>query len=133
MNTQELFNLRHAQCRNVVERIFGVIKKRWDILTRPPRYDMDIQSRIPPALAALHNFILKHDSVDREDILEDLDISDPDLGDCGDLAEEIPDQAEKECANSLRDTIAKEMWVSYQQYLADHPELLDSDEEMPEV
>lgn len=94
---------------------------------------MDIQSRIPPALAALHNFILKHDSVDREDILEDLDISDPDLGDYGDLAEEIPDQAEKERANSLRDTIAKEMWVSYQQYLADHPELLDSDEEMPEV
>ncbi len=33
-NPKELFNLRHAQLRNVVERIFGVVKKRFPVLTR---------------------------------------------------------------------------------------------------
>ena len=32
-NHEELFNLRHASARNVVERVFGVLKKRWGILT----------------------------------------------------------------------------------------------------
>lgn len=54
---QELYNLRHASARNVVERIFGVLKCRFVILTHPPEYSMEIQARIPPALAAVHNFI----------------------------------------------------------------------------
>ncbi|KAF4616740.1 hypothetical protein D9613_008850 [Agrocybe pediades] len=60
-NPQELFNLRHAQARNIIERIFGVLKKRWDILNRPPQFSMDIQAKIPPALAAVHNFIMEID------------------------------------------------------------------------
>ncbi|KAF7372250.1 putative nuclease HARBI1 [Mycena venus] len=66
---EELFNLRHASARNIIEQIFGVLKAKWDILTRAPEYDMDIQARIPPALAAIHKFILKHDDVEWEDIL----------------------------------------------------------------
>jgi hypothetical protein len=66
-NREELFNLRHAQARNIIERIFGVIKKRWRILIMPPSYDMKVQARIPAALAALHNFILEHDPDDRVD------------------------------------------------------------------
>ncbi|KAF7372562.1 putative nuclease HARBI1 [Mycena venus] len=70
-NPWELFNLHHAQLRNVVKRIFGVIKGRWQILMRPPEYDMDIQARVPSALAAVHNFILKHDSIEWDRILDD--------------------------------------------------------------
>ncbi|KAF9043464.1 hypothetical protein BDP27DRAFT_1521719 [Rhodocollybia butyracea] len=40
------------------------MKKCWVILTRPPHFSMSIQARIPPALAALHNFILEHDASD---------------------------------------------------------------------
>ncbi len=34
-NKEELFNLRHAQLRNVVERVFGVFKQRFAILNAP--------------------------------------------------------------------------------------------------
>jgi hypothetical protein len=60
-NKEEIFNLRHAQARNVIEHIFGVIKKRWVILVLPSKFDMGLQARIPAALAALHNFILDSD------------------------------------------------------------------------
>ena len=56
-NHKELFNLRHAMLRNVVERIFGVVKRRFRILLLPPEYSMEIQARIPPALCLVHNVI----------------------------------------------------------------------------
>ena len=58
---EELFNLRHASARNVIERIFGVLKRRFRILHLAPEYDMEVQARIPVSLAALHNFIHIHD------------------------------------------------------------------------
>jgi hypothetical protein len=53
--------LRHASARNVIEQIFGVLKRRFQILELPPEYDASIQALIPPALAALHNFIRHFD------------------------------------------------------------------------
>ncbi|KAJ8522016.1 hypothetical protein ONZ45_g1366 [Pleurotus djamor] len=64
VNREELFNLRHASARNVIERIFGVIKKRWNILNHAPEYSMDIQAHIPPASASIHNFIMEYDPDD---------------------------------------------------------------------
>jgi hypothetical protein len=65
-NKEELFNLCHAQARNVIERIFGVLKKRFRILLIGPEYDMTIQAQIPAALCALHNFIHIHDPQEEE-------------------------------------------------------------------
>jgi len=56
-NPQELFNLHHAMLRNVIERIFGVIKKQFRIIQLPPEYSSEIQSHIPPALCLVHNVI----------------------------------------------------------------------------
>jgi hypothetical protein len=75
VNKEELFNLRHAQARNVIERIFGVLKKRWDILNRPAQYSMAVQAQIPPGLAAVHNFIGDHDDTDIEHYLELLEVN----------------------------------------------------------
>ena len=61
-NAKELFNLHHAQARNVIERIFGVLKQHFRILLLPPHYPLDFQPHIPVALCALQNFILKTDS-----------------------------------------------------------------------
>jgi DDE superfamily endonuclease len=58
---EELFNLRHASVRNVIECIFGVLKHCFRILHLAPEYNMDIQARILVSLAALHNFIHIHD------------------------------------------------------------------------
>ncbi|KAF7311999.1 DDE Tnp4 domain-containing protein [Mycena indigotica] len=115
-NREELFNLRHAQARNIIERIFGVIKKRWRILTIPPAYRMSLQARIPPALAALHNFIIETDLEDRLDPTVRDDPSpgyDPraDIGVC-----------------------SKPMWEQYEQYMdldesEDETEIGEPDEE----
>jgi hypothetical protein len=56
-----LFNLRHASAHSVIERIFGILKQHFRILQLPPEYDMSVQALVPPALAALHNFIRQYD------------------------------------------------------------------------
>ena len=42
-NAKELYNLRHAQQRNAVERIFGVLKKRFPVLNIQPEYPIKTQ------------------------------------------------------------------------------------------
>jgi hypothetical protein len=53
----ELFNLRHAQARNAVERVFGVMKKRFKVLDDPMHYSIGVQAQLMPGLCALHNFL----------------------------------------------------------------------------
>ena len=126
-NPQELFNLRHASARNVIERIFGVLKRRFRILQLPPEYDMDVQAMIPPALAALHNFIRERDpdEIDEYDDDDDDDDDDelldlrmgPDLETVGELGRGPVTPEERVRANTRRDKIAGDMWEQYQRYL----------------
>lgn len=125
-NKEELFNLRHAQARNVIERIFGVIKKRWAILVLPSKFNMGLQARIPAALAALHNFILDKDPTQAH---VNKDIYDPSPGEHLDSEELLQSQGttadsrltveETEEGQQLRDSIAQAMWEQYQQTLSD--------------
>ena len=72
-NKEELFNLRHASARNVIERIFGVLKHCFQILLLAPEYSIQIQARIPAALCAIHNFIRIHDPAKDEILTADDD------------------------------------------------------------
>ena len=131
MNAKELFNLRHAQARNVIERIFGVLKQRFRILLLPPRYPLDFQPRIPVALCALQNFIQKIDKNEGA-IPNDpfpvahtyfSDISnDHDSGFIADEEEEGNSEVK-----SRRMNIANEMWKSYLNYTVD---AVDSDDDL---
>nr|XP_040243870.2 uncharacterized protein LOC120963323 [Aegilops tauschii subsp. strangulata] len=56
-NAKELFNLRHAQLRNHIERIIGVVKKRFPVLKCASHYPIESQPDIVIACCALHNFI----------------------------------------------------------------------------
>jgi hypothetical protein len=119
-NREELFNLGHASARNVIEHIFGVVKRRWQILTGPPEFPMSTQAQIPPALAALHNFILQLDPFDLEEFHDD--VIDPMPGqyrdrDFGQLAHSVANRAEKWQAENKRDHIAQKMWEDYQNLL----------------
>jgi hypothetical protein len=119
-NHKELFNLRHAQCRNVIERIFGVIKQRWEMLNHPPQFGMSTQARIPPACAALHNFIMDHDPNDIGDLIATHRVGSVDATagnihrDLGELATTHVTSHEKQMAEETRDHIAQQMWDSYQ-------------------
>jgi hypothetical protein len=56
-NAKELFNLRHSSLRNVVERIFGVLKRQWQILGgKGCEYSIDTQVDLFCALIGLYNF-----------------------------------------------------------------------------
>lgn len=124
---EELYNLRHASARNVVERVFGVLKMRWEILTRPPQFALSIQAQVPAGLAALHNFIMQHDPEDIETyITNTADDLDPNPGamhefnNYGALSTQAVTSAERTRATRHRDRIAQAMWTQYNDYLADN-------------
>ncbi|XP_045830980.1 uncharacterized protein LOC123922297 [Trifolium pratense] len=58
-NEKELFNLRHASLRNVIERIFDVFKSRFTIFKSAPPFPFKAQAELVLACAALHNFLRK--------------------------------------------------------------------------
>ncbi|XP_072077822.1 uncharacterized protein [Arachis hypogaea] len=74
-NEKELFNLRHASSRNVIERSFGVLKKIFAIITSgtEPHYNFETMTEIVLACCILQNFLMGVDpdphliaQVDRE-------------------------------------------------------------------
>ena len=56
-NHQELFNLRHSSLRNAIERIFGILKNRFKILTQQLEFPFLVQVKLVKALCCLHNII----------------------------------------------------------------------------
>lgn len=106
----ELFNLRHASLRNVVERIFGVLKARFRILLLAPRgYSLETQVKVLYALTAAHNFM---NSCGQDPWIEkphsEADDTTADTG-------YMPEYSSQN--NSRRDDIARLMWREYQVYL----------------
>ncbi|XP_031482750.1 uncharacterized protein LOC116252544 [Nymphaea colorata] len=72
-NEKELFNLRHPSLQNVIERSFGVLKKRFPVIasSTEPVYSCKTQSDIILACCILHNFCM---GVDPDaSIIEDVD------------------------------------------------------------
>ena len=118
-NAKELFNLRHSSLRNAVERIFGIVKKRFKMFREANDFPIKFQGQIATAICVLHNFIRTHDP---EDI---VDLDDAEL-------EEVPrsrsalvqepsvvgiSACEAREAAERRDRIAEDMWVKYQAVL----------------
>ena len=60
MNKEELFNLHHSSFYNMVEKIFGVTKRRFQIFKSVPEYHFNTQISLIFAVTALHNFIWMH-------------------------------------------------------------------------
>ena len=119
-NPKELFNLRHSSARNVIERIFGVLKRRFRILQLPPEYNMRIQAQVPAALAALHNFIRQYDPEEIRMFKDDQPFEFP-IGahpeSTGELGRGRITPHKRAQANERRDRIAADMWEQYRLYL----------------
>ncbi|XP_028805159.1 uncharacterized protein LOC114760071 [Neltuma alba] len=73
LNHKELFNLRHAKLQNATERAFGVLKKRFTILSNAtePTYGIKVQKMIIYAYVILHNFLMSADPT--EDLIREVD------------------------------------------------------------
>jgi hypothetical protein len=114
VNKEELFNLRHSSLRNIIERGFGVVKKRFPILKTMPSYSFDVQTQLVLSCVMIHNFIKKNQGY--EDI---FDLWDDDEVEAEQNNEEIEDYNNNVNINVLRqwrDDIAQDMWNSYQAY-----------------
>ena len=62
---EELYNLRHARLRIVVEQTFGRVKRKFKIIRDyPPEYDFKYQVFIVYAVTGLWNFICKLEEAD---------------------------------------------------------------------
>ncbi|KAI3470671.1 hypothetical protein Pfo_027334 [Paulownia fortunei] len=72
--TEEFFNMKHSSARNIIERLFGLLKSRWGILRSSSYYPIKIQNRIIMTCCLLHNFIRQEMGVyqlDDEDNIQD--------------------------------------------------------------
>lgn len=111
-NPMELFNLRHASLRNAIDRSFGVLKRRFQMLRTAPQFPIKTQVMLMYALCGLHNFIRQNDVEDEDgfdqepvDIDEDTSEDNP----CWfPFSDDSPAMAER------RDQMATGMWRDYQ-------------------
>jgi hypothetical protein len=110
--------LRHASAWNVIECFFGIVKQRFCILTLAPEFDMGIQARLPPALCALHNFILRYDPDDLEEMLDTFQDPEHEDVDYGNLASGPSTREARQRSETRRDEIAQQMWDDYVALLA---------------
>ncbi|XP_020079660.1 uncharacterized protein LOC109713860 isoform X2 [Ananas comosus] len=62
---RDLYNHRHAQLRNVVEKAFGILKRRFKVLRQATPFPYKVQCRIALACCVIHNFIKRHQGTDR--------------------------------------------------------------------
>ncbi|XP_078169485.1 uncharacterized protein LOC144563892 [Carex rostrata] len=71
-SAENLFNHRHAQLRNVIERAFGVVKNRFKILRIMHPYKFKKQCLVVLACFILHNFIIIQNELqnDNDDFLD---------------------------------------------------------------
>ncbi|KAC9255295.1 hypothetical protein E3N88_46124 [Mikania micrantha] len=70
---EEYFNMKHSEARNVIERCFGVLKKRWAILRSPSFYPIRTQNKIILACCLMHNFIrreMTYDPLDDDEFID---------------------------------------------------------------
>ncbi|XP_028204632.1 putative nuclease HARBI1 isoform X2 [Glycine soja] len=111
-NSKELFNHRHASLRNVIERCFGVLKKRFPILSTgtEPFYSFEVMTDIVLACCILHNFLMGVDvdetliaEVDRELLQQEIDRSQP----------QQQRDDDYRLGTILRDDVAIRMWNVY--------------------
>ncbi|KAK1257137.1 hypothetical protein QJS04_geneDACA022970 [Acorus gramineus] len=104
----ELFNHRHAQLRNVIERAFGVLKMRFKCLRCTPYYPFRTQTRIALACCVLHNFIRREEG---SDIL--FNMSQDEVDGVGDVRDEIHSDVANEDnvgGAQLRTMITGQLW-----------------------
>ncbi|PLW24077.1 hypothetical protein PCASD_14270 [Puccinia coronata f. sp. avenae] len=114
---KELYNLRHATLRNIVERLFECFKRKFSILKSAPEIELSKQIRLVYALCVLWNFLQKHETL--ESLLEENNNAED--------TSEGPDDTNNPSAiysasqedarqKRRRDQLAKRLWTQYIQY-----------------
>ncbi|XP_040994226.1 putative nuclease HARBI1 [Juglans microcarpa x Juglans regia] len=111
---KDLFNYRHSSLRNVIERTFGVLKKRFRILNLMPPYLPTRQRYLIIACCTIHNFIRMVTPNDRDFLVYSNPDDYPGMDANQNTSEEthVPDMsiASAQAMAARRDAIALPMW-----------------------
>ena len=107
-NSKELFNLQHASLQNVIKWIFGVLKRKYQILQTPSEYSIDTQTRIILACTALHNWV-RFAEGDTADVFLEDEISRKKVLDIQLAIEYLEGAITSKKMDGFRDKLAKRM------------------------
>jgi len=100
--------------RNVIERFFAVLKKRFPILTFMQSYSIEIQSQIIMCCVLLNNFI-RRDNYYENDMFH---FPDDHVFDDAPVNANLDNHVDNDVElNDWRDGIAQEMWDDYLEIL----------------
>lgn len=106
--------MRHASLRNVIERAFGILKRRFKVLRAPREASIETQVSLIYALTTIHNYIYIRAGEDAlEAGLEELS----DEEEAYRTDEAIAEASSVSTMNIRRDEIAKKMWEDYIAYI----------------
>jgi hypothetical protein len=108
-----LFNHRHAQLRNHIERAFGVLKKRFPILKVGTFHPIENQIKIPAAAAVFHNLIRGLNGDEGWLDHQPNNIDPTDFVELPEGDENYLDELQSIDGNALRDQIAHQMWAAH--------------------
>ena len=110
VNYQELFNLRHSLLRNAIERIFGILKKRFKIFKVQLEFPFSTQVKLVNALCCLHNIIRLIGGADIFNEEWELDEIDEDsISSTDNVSRRVVSTAQVTIAKLKRDEIAKKI------------------------
>jgi hypothetical protein len=126
-NQQELFNLRHAQKRTIVEHVFGRCKRKWKIIRHSAaEYKLLDQIRIIYAVTGLFNFVkLGGRTLEQHREEERLILTDREQ-DLMDLALEYADEVLPPLDGpGTQEHVASRAWRHYQQHLTEEDDNTD--------
>lgn len=115
-NKEELFNHRHSSLRNVIERIFGVLKKRFPLLVCMHSYPFTVQQDLVECAMIFHNFI-RHQQRYDDQFYENLPEEQVHREEEAEANEMNNANPVINSLNEWRDGIAQRMWDDYQNYL----------------
>jgi len=114
LNYKELFNLRHASLRNAIERAFGVLKKRFEILSNStePAYGVKAQKLIIFACCILHNYLMSAEP--NEDLIAEVDAELANQNASHDNHEESRSDIDEFAQGGIiKNGVAHQMWSNY--------------------
>ena len=110
-NEQELFNFRHSLLRTTIERRFGVLKKRFQVLDAEPFWSFETQVKVVLACCVVHNHVMGVEPNDHimENATNQVESSDPQQ----ERQSRRKSVEDNRSWNAKRDEICQAMWANY--------------------
>ena len=106
--------MRHSSLRNAIERIFGILKKRFKIFKVQLQFQFSTQVKLVNTLCCLHNIIRLIGGADIFDEEWELDETDEDsISSTDSISRRVVSTAQVTAAKLKRDEIAKQIWKDY--------------------